>query len=418
MNVVDKVKTPQLEKLHEGKVRDSFRLDDRTRLIVVTDRISAFDLKLETKVPGKGEVLNRLSAFWFDATRDIVENHLVETLTEQSAVVREATPIRVEMVVRGYMAGSMARAYAAGKRTVSGVALPEGLRENEKLPEPIVTPTTKEENDREIDRDGLVAEGLVDAKRYDEMREIALALFRRGSEVLAERGLLLCDTKYELGIVDGRLVLIDEIHTPDSSRIWDAKRHAASPMDAPPLDKEHVRKYMLAVRERTGAFPLALPDDVLAETRARYIDLFRRVTGAEPSAARDPEARIYEALVGTGRIAPAFVAIVGDTAASWVRSTRERIEELGARAFVVDPAEALDRAAHGAYTKNLEPGAILVAPGGERLVAPLLVAADLPVVLAGASHEPDAIAAVRATNARALHPFVVEAAKRASKETP
>lgn len=423
MQVLDKVRSPQLEKLHQGKVRDSFRLDDGTRLIVVTDRISAFDLKLETPIAGKGEVLNRLAAFWFDSTRDIVENHLVEVLTEQSSIVREAIPIRVEMVVRGYMAGSMTRAYAAGKREISGVKLPEGLRENEKLPEPIVTPTTKEESDREITPAGLVEEGLVDAALYAQMEKVARALFARGSEVLASKGLLLCDTKYEMGLVDGRLVLIDEIHTPDSSRIWDAKRHAASPKDAPPLDKEHVRTYMLGVRERTGEFPLALPDDVLDETRARYTDLFRRVTGNEPSRALDPAARLVEALVAKGRMLPGFVAVVGDRDAAFVRRVRDAVERLGARAFVLSPEDTLAQANAGAYVGNLEPGAVLVGAGNEGLVDELLAKTDLPVLSASGSAAKSALSAVRALNARALKPGVAAAAHvsddaRSTKETP
>jgi len=414
MTVLDKVKSPQLEKLHQGKVRDSFRLDDGTRLIVVTDRISAFDLKLETPIAGKGEVLNRLAAYWFDATKDIVPNHLVEVLTEQASIVREAIPIRVEMVVRGYMAGSMTRAYAAGKREISGVPLPEGLRENEKLPAPIVTPTTKEESDREITPEGLAAEGIVDTKLYARMAEVALALFERGTKILAERGLLLCDTKYELGLVDGQLVLIDEIHTPDSSRIWDAARHAASPKDAPPLDKEHVRAYMLAARERTGAFPLALPDDVIAETRARYTDLFRRVTGREPIAARDPAARLLEALVAKGRMLPGFVAVVADPRAPWARETRDAVERLGARAFVVSPDEAADRARQGAYMGTLEPGALLVGEGGEGLVDPLLAASDVPVLVGAGSPTAAALSAVRALNSRDLRPNVAEATRLAA----
>ena len=153
MSGLSNVNTPQLKLLHRGKVRDSFRVDDRTRLIVVTDRISAFDLKIETPIPGKGEVLNKLAAFWFHRTRDIVPNHLLRTVGTHGALVREAAPIKVEVIVRGYMAGSMARGYSQGLRVFSGVTVPEGLTENGRLPRPIVTPTTKEESDREITPD-------------------------------------------------------------------------------------------------------------------------------------------------------------------------------------------------------------------------------------------------------------------------
>ena len=190
------VSTPQLQLLHRGKVRDSFRIDDRRRLIVVTDRISAFDLKIKTPIHGKGAVLNRLAAFWFAHTQDIVPNHLIETMGSHGSLVHEAAPLKVEVVVRGYMAGSMSRGYSQGLRRFSGVAVPEGLTENGPLPAPIVTPTTKEENDREITAADIVAEGLVDAETYAQLERVALALFARGTALLSERGLILADTKY------------------------------------------------------------------------------------------------------------------------------------------------------------------------------------------------------------------------------
>ena len=402
---LDKTKSPQLDKVHAGKVRDSFRLSPSERLVVVTDRISAFDLKLKTPITGKGEVLNRLSAFWFDKTLDIVVNHLVEVLTENAQVVREAAPIRVELVVRGYMAGSMTRAYAQGRREISGVHLPEGLRPNEKLPRPIVTPTTKEESDREITPEGLVREGLVDRDLYARMAETALELFARGTEVLAERGLILCDTKYEMGLVDGRLVLIDEIHTPDSSRIWDAESHARSPKDAEPLDKEYVRAYMLEERERTGHFPLLLPPRVIDETRARYTDLFHRVTGLSLSRAPDPAARLVEALVARGTIRPGFVLVVASRAADAgaARAIASRLEQHGARAFphIVSPYEPRLHSLCATYTGCIEPGAaIAIGESHEGLFDALHENLDLPVFLASPfddrSTERAAVSALRA----------------------
>ncbi len=387
MTVLEHVRSPQLEKLHAGKVRDSFRIDAERRLIVVTDRISAFDLKLKTPIRQKGEVLNRLAAFWFAKTADIIPNHLVSVLTEQASIVREATPIRVEMVVRGYMAGSMARGYAEGKRVFSGVVVPEGLRENEKLPTPIVTPTTKEESDREITPEDLVREGFVEKALYEKMHAVALSLFQRGTEVLAERGLVLADTKYELGLIDGQLVLIDEIHTPDSSRIWDAKRHAESPKDVPPLDKEFVRIYMLKEREKTGQFPLVLPADVLEETRARYVELFRRVTSLEPSNAPDPAARLYEALVAEEHIRPGFVTVVAAREADLghVRHLRGILERHGVRTFarMFSPHENGERIGDlaDAYSGSLEPGAVIAIGGAENgLAATLAANLDLPVI--------------------------------------
>jgi phosphoribosylaminoimidazole-succinocarboxamide synthase len=366
VNVVTRVRTPQLEKLHSGKVRDSFRLDAERRLLVVTDRISAFDLKLRTPVPGKGEVLNRLASYWFSATRDVVQNHLIDMVSEQASVVREAAPIRVEMVVRGYMAGSMARGYAKGVRTFSGARVPDGLTENGKLPEPIVTPTTKEDSDREASPDELVQEGFVTRALYDRMAEIALELFRRGTEVLRTKGLVLADTKYELGLVGDQLVLIDEIHTPDSSRIWDAARYAESPADVPPLDKELVRAYLRGEREKRGEYPLDLPDSVVAETRARYTNLFHRVTGQEISGAHDPEARLYEALVARGHLRPAFVAVVASSPAGLDAARRAcaALDGTGVRTYLrvtspeVDPEGA--RAVAETFSGSLEPGAFVV----------------------------------------------------------
>lgn len=272
---------PGLTLLHRGKVRDSFRVSDTSRLIVVTDRISAFDVKIETPISRKGEVLNRLAAFWFDHTHDIIENHLLKVVDPQAMLVAEAEPIRVEMVVRGYAAGSLWRGYAKGKRVFSGVTVPEGLTENGPLPEAIVTPTTKEESDREIDAAEIVREGLVDARTYETMKTVSLALFARGQRILAEKGIILADTKYEFGRIDGKLVLIDEIHTPDSSRFWDRAAYERSPKDAPSIDKEYLRKWLMA-ESRGGPIPTHLPPEVADETHNRYVELYERVVGELP----------------------------------------------------------------------------------------------------------------------------------------
>ena len=372
MNVIAEVKTPQLTKLHAGKVRDSFRVDAERRLIVVTDRISAFDLRLSTPVPQKGEVLNRLAAFWFSATRDVVANHLLEAVSEQASLVREAAPVRVEMIVRGYMAGSMARGYAAGKRAFSGASVAAGLEENARLPAPIVTPTTKEDADREITPDDLVREGLASRALYDKMASVSLELFRRGSEVLRAKGLVLADTKYEFGLVGDDLVLIDEIHTPDSSRIWDAAAYARSPKDVPPLDKE---------------LPLALPASVVEETRARYVELFRRVTGQEPSGAHDPLARLYEALVARGHIKPGFVVVCMGSPSDVEHAKRVRkvLANYGVRTFVRvvsahKNGERIQELAES-YNGALEPGAVIAIAGESNGLGGALAAnLELPLV--------------------------------------
>lgn len=387
MNVIAEVRTPQLKRLHSGKVRDSFRIDAERRLIVVTDRISAFDLRLSTPVPQKGEILNRLAAFWFSATRDVVPNHLLESVSEQASIVREAAPIRVEMIVRGYMAGSMARGYASGKRAFSGAAVEAGLTENGRLATPIVTPTTKEDSDREITPDDLVREGLATRALYDKMAEVSLELFRRGSEVLRSKGLLLADTKYEFGLVGDDLVLIDEIHTPDSSRIWDAGTYAKSPKDVPPLDKEFVRAFMLKEREKSGAFPLALPEDVIDETRARYVELFRRITGHEPSGAPDPTGRLYEALVAAGHIKPGFVVVCMGSPSDIEHAKRVRkvLANYGVRTFVRvvsahKNGERIEELADS-YNGALEPGAVVAIAGESNGLGGALAAnLELPVV--------------------------------------
>ncbi len=387
MNVIERVHTPQLKKLHAGKVRDSFRVDDKTRLIVVTDRISAFDLKLKTPIPGKGEVLNRLAAHWFARTRDIVQNHLLELVSENASLVREATPIRVEMIVRGYLAGSMSRGYKEGKRVFSGVRVADGLGENDRLPEPIVTPTTKEESDREITPEDIVSSGLASRETYEKMREVSLRLFARGTEVLGEKGLLLADTKYEFGLIEGEVVLIDEIHTPDSSRIWSQARWSEDHAAVPPLDKELVRAHLLAERQRTGAFPRELPPEVVAETRARYTYLFQEVTGEEPHPSADAPQRLYDSLVARGLLKPGFVALCMGSKADLDHARRiaEVIDRYGVRTFlrVVSAHKNGERIPElaASYNDTLEPGVVIAIAGESNGLGGALSAnLELPVI--------------------------------------
>jgi phosphoribosylaminoimidazole-succinocarboxamide synthase len=309
MNCLVNVATPQLEKLHTGKVRESFRIDANTRLIVVTDRISAFDRVLGTPVPKKGAVLNSLSAHWFEATRDIVPNHLVRVVDPQAMLVREAVPIRIEMVVRGYMTGSMWRGYEQGKRTFSGVTVPDGLTKGEKLAAPIVTPTTKEESDTEITPERVVRGGWAEREQFACMSRASLALFARGTDLLAKRGILLVDTKYEFGVIDGELALIDEIHTPDSSRFWSVEDHARDPVTCADLDKEYVRRWLMD-HAVDGNIPSRLPDDIVAETSRRYASLFESVTGSPLALPPgDPRGRLYASLVHADLIRDGYVAI-------------------------------------------------------------------------------------------------------------
>jgi phosphoribosylaminoimidazole-succinocarboxamide synthase len=310
MNCLTNVTTPQLEKIHSGKVRESFRVDEKTRLIVATDRISSFDKVLETPVPGKGSVLNKLAAFWFENTRDIVDNHFIKIVDPNISLVKEASPIRVEMIVRGYITGSAWRGYQKGKRTVSGAPLPDGLKQNQAFETPIVTPTTKEESDREISPKELVEEGWVSGDIYKTMESVSLKLFERGSKILAERGLVLVDTKYEFGMIDNKLVLIDEIHTPDSSRFWSAEDYENDPDHAEQLDKEYVRSYLMK-NKKDGDYPTTLPDDVVQETTRRYRDIYSMITGdVLPEVDQNVQMRVHYNLVKHNLIKDGFVAII------------------------------------------------------------------------------------------------------------
>ncbi len=279
MNYLYDFDIPELEKIHRGKVRDSFRVDGQRRLIVVSDRISAFDNNLQNPIPSKGAVLNSIANWWFQNTTHIIDNHVIKMISPNAMLVKEAQPIRVEMVVRGYICGSVWRGYEKGERTFSGTPVPENLTRNAAFPKPILTPTTKEKNDRPITPAEIVAEGWTTAELYEKMSEKALALFDFGSKVMAERGYILVDTKYEFGLLDGELILIDEIHTPDSSRFWSAEDYAKAPAKAAQIDKEFVRQWLLANRTPDGNLPSILSDEVVREAIQRYRHIYKTLTG-------------------------------------------------------------------------------------------------------------------------------------------
>ena len=369
MSCLTRFATPQLELLHRGKVRDSLRVDASTRMIVVTDRISAFDQVLQTPIPSKGAVLNSLSAFWFEQTRSIVPNHMVSAIDPQVMLVREATPIRVEMVVRGYLTGSMWRAYEKGKRSFSGNEVPDGLKRNQKLPRPLLTPTTKEESDREITPAQIVETGLATRETYAAMEKAALELFKAGSELLASKGVLLVDTKYEFGLIDGKLVLIDEIHTPDSSRFWGAEDWQRDPVTCVEMDKEYVRRWLLD-HTVNGQMPLRLPDEVIAEASRRYLALFERVTGKPLDLpGSDQRERIYRNLLRAGVIEDAYVVVVMGSASdlSHCQKVKETLEryEVAVDVRVVSAHRNGEQIAAMAEEYNLavEPGAAIAVAG-------------------------------------------------------
>ncbi len=273
----------------EGKVRDSYVSEGR-RVLVATDRVSAFDVVLGT-IPFKGQVLNQIAAFWFEKTADLAPNHVLEVPDPNVTIARECQLLPVEFVVRGYLTGvsptSIWTAYARGERHYCGHQLPEGLRKHERLPVPLLTPTTKAEHgahDELTSREELVARGAISAERYDRAAEVALRLFGEGTRWAEKQGLILVDTKYEMGLgADGELVVIDEIHTPDSSRYWyaDAYEGALSRGEDPKaLDKEYVRRWLVQHGYRGEGPPPELPLEVRCEAARRYIAAFERVTGA------------------------------------------------------------------------------------------------------------------------------------------
>jgi phosphoribosylaminoimidazole-succinocarboxamide synthase len=292
---------------YEGKVRDNYTTADGRRFIVVTDRISAFDRVIGT-LPLKGQVLNTLAAWWFDKTKDVAPNHVLRVPDPNCIEAVECTPLPVEMVVRAYVTGvtstSIWTHYAAGKRVFCGNVLPDGLKKNQKLDRPILTPSTKAEkgdHDVSASREEILAMGRMSAEDFDAAATMAMKLFDFGARLCAERGLILVDTKYEFGKTkDGRIVVIDEVHTPDSSRFWFARSYAerfVKGEEPESFDKEYVRRW-LAAQGFKGDGPIpALPDEVRVEASRRYIEAFETIVGAPfvPNL-EEPQARLRKNL--------------------------------------------------------------------------------------------------------------------------
>lgn len=272
-----------------GKVRDWYDLSNGERLIITTDRLSAFDIVL-AQVPYKGQVLNQLSAWWFEQTQDLIPNHLVSIPDPNAAIVRVADPLMVEVIVRGYITGVTTTAlwyrYSLGERDIYGYTFPDGLQKNAALPEPIITPTTKggaTGHDERLTCAEVVEKGLLDAKTWGQVQAAALAIFKRGQEVARKADLILVDTKYEFGIApDGSVVLIDEVHTPDSSRFWKADTYEerfAAGADPENFDKEFVRlEYAKHGYRGDGEIP-AMPAELWAAASERYITIYELLTG-------------------------------------------------------------------------------------------------------------------------------------------
>lgn len=272
--------------VYHGKVRDVYTLKNDLVVMVASDRISAFDHVLPKGIPFKGQVLNQVATMFLDATKDIVPNWLLATPDPSVAVGLACEPIRVEMVIRGYLAGHAAREYAAGKRMICGVEMPEGLKENDRFPEPIITPASKAEegHDEDISREEIIQKDLVPEAIYLQMENYTRALFQRGTEIAAKRGLILVDTKYEFGLLNDKVILIDEIHTPDSSRYFYSDGYDDRQIKGEPqkqLSKEFVRQWLMenGFQGLEGQTMPNMPDEFVQTITDRYIELYERISG-------------------------------------------------------------------------------------------------------------------------------------------
>jgi phosphoribosylaminoimidazole-succinocarboxamide synthase len=301
---VERLNLPADAPLGHGKVRDVLDLGGEV-LITTTDRISAFDRVLTT-IPCKGEVLNTLSLFWFHSTSDIIANHIREEISARTIRAVKCDVVPIEVVVRGYLTGSAWRDYQQGA-AVSGIQLPRGMRINQRFDSPLLTPSTKEErgtHDRPISREQIVSTGRVEKRLWERIEAASLALFQRGTEIAARSGLILVDTKYEFGLHDGRLTLVDEVHTPDSSRYWFADTWEQLFKEEKPqreLDKEYLRQWLLARGWSGDGPPPHIPDDLRVQVAWRYVTAWETITGREFSPlALGAEA---EAALVTARIA-------------------------------------------------------------------------------------------------------------------
>lgn len=277
---------PGQKSVYHGKVRDVYSINDDLLVMVVSDRISAFDVILPQGIPYKGQVLNQIAAKFLDATSDIVKNWKIATPDPMVTVGIRCEPYEVEMVIRGYLTGHAWREYSAGKRSLCGVALPDGMKENEKFPTPIITPTTKakEGHDEDISREEIIAQGIVSAEEYVQLEAYTQAIFARGTEIAASMGLILVDTKYEFGKKDGEIILMDEIHTPDSSRYFYLEGYSEKLAKNEPqkqLSKEFVRQWLIenGFQGKDGQVVPEMTPEYCLSVSERYIELYEHITG-------------------------------------------------------------------------------------------------------------------------------------------
>ena len=279
---------PNQKSVYKGKVREVYNLNDEILVMIATDRLSAFDVVMPKQIPFKGQILNQIASKMMEATKDIVPNWIIAIPDPNVAIGHLCTPFKVEMVIRGYLSGHAAREYKAGKRLLCGVPMPEEMKENDKFPEPIITPATKAEDgdhDEDISKEDIIAKGIVSKEDYKVLENYTKALFKRGTEIAASHGLILVDTKYEFGKTkDGKIVLIDEIHTPDSSRYFYAKGYEERQSRGETqkqLSKEFVRQWLIenGFQGLEGQTVPEMTDEKINEISDRYIELYENITG-------------------------------------------------------------------------------------------------------------------------------------------
>ena len=279
-------KFPEQKSFYKGKVRDVYNIDDKMLVMVVSDRISAFDVVLPKGIPYKGQVLNQIAAKFLEATSDIVPNWIMDVPDPMVSIGHVCEPFKVEMVIRGYLSGHAHREYKAGKRSICGVPMPEGMKENDRFPEPLITPTTKASvgHDEDISREEILKQGIVSEADYVQLEKYTRALYRRGTEIAAKMGLILVDTKYEFGKRDGKIYLIDEIHTPDSSRYFYKEGYEdrqSRGEEQKQLSKEFVRQWLIenGFQGKEGQKVPEMTDEFVHKVSERYIELYENITG-------------------------------------------------------------------------------------------------------------------------------------------
>jgi phosphoribosylaminoimidazole-succinocarboxamide synthase len=298
---------PQQTRFYKGKVRDVYTIDDTYLVMIASDRISAFDVILPRPIPYKGQVLNQIAAWMLEATADICPNWLMRVPAPNVSIGKKCVPFKIEMVVRGNLTGHAWRTYNSGKRVLCGIAMPEGMKENDYFPTPIITPSTKADagHDEDISRDEIIARGLATAKEWEVLEKYTLRLFARGKEIAAKRGLILVDTKYEFGKIGDEIYLMDEIHTPDSSRYFYAdgfEERQKSGERQKQLSKEFVREWLIAnnFMGKEGQTVPAMSDEWIDTISKRYIELYEKVIGQpfkpEKLSVEETELRILNAL--------------------------------------------------------------------------------------------------------------------------